>query len=112
MSNTVKATVNEHHFKGHINVGDETLTKRDEKTVKDSETLRNLVREGTVKVTQGSLRPQSDEKEFQQDDKSGEESEEAFEEKTVKELREICDNKDVKKSGTKDEIVERLKNLE
>lgn len=112
MSNTVKATVNEHHFKGHINVGDKTLTKRDEKTVKDSETLRNLVREGTVKVTQGSLRPERDEKEFQENDESGEESEDALGEKTVKELRNICEQKDVKKSGTKDEIIERLKNLE
>jgi len=116
MTETVKAKVAEHHFKAHVSVGDTTLRKDEEREVKPNTTLRNMVREGNVIVTEGSLSPEKNEKSFREDDESGEKSEEAsreeLESKTVDELKNMCDENDLKKSGTKDELVERLLNEE
>jgi lipopolysaccharide export system protein LptA len=117
MTETVKAKVADHHFKGHVSVGDTKLVKEESRSVEPNVTLRNMVREGNVVVTQGSLRPERDEKEFQEDDESGEEGETSsgekeLEDRTVNELKDLLEEKDLKKTGTKNELVERLKNLE
>lgn len=117
MTDEVKAKVADHHFKENVEVGDTRLNKRKSKTVKPNRTLRNMVQAGNVIVTEGSLAPERDEKSFQGDDGSGEDGEEGLGEEdltdlTVDELKEKCEEKGLKKSGTKDELVERLKNSE
>jgi len=131
MSNTVKAKVSEHHFKRRVSVGNVTLTKSESQEVEVNTTLRNMVKAGNVVVTEGDIHGGEQEKNFQEDDESGEESEaddaeaeeaprdepdaesvEGFEGKTVEELKDLCEERDLKKSGTKDELVERLKNSE
>jgi len=129
MANTVKAKVSEHHFKRRVSVGNVTLTKSESQEVKVNTTLRNMVKAGNVVVTEGDIHGGEQEKNFQGDDESGEEGEaddaeaeeapgnepdakvpESFEGKTVEELKELCEERDLKKSGTKDELIERLKN--
>jgi hypothetical protein len=114
MSETVKAKVAEHHFKGHVSVGNTTLRKDEEKEVKPNTTLLNMVDAGNVVVTEGSLDSGRVEKSFQGDDESGEESEgeNELEGLTKDELKEKCEEQGLKKSGTKTELVERLKNEE
>lgn len=117
MTDEVKAKVAEHHFKENVNVGGTRLTKRKPETVKVNATLRNMVRAGNIIVTEGSISPERDEKEFQGNDGSGENSEknageDSLKGLTVDELKEKCESEGLKKSGTKDELVERLKNSE
>lgn len=117
MSNEVKAKVADHHFKENVKVGDTRLTKRKPETVKVNTTLRNMVQAGNVIVTEGSISPEKSEKSFQENDGSGENSEEGLGEEdlkdlTVDELKEKCESEGLKKSGTKSELIERLKNSE
>jgi len=131
MVDTVKAKVSEHHFKRRVSVGNVTLTKSENREVEVNTTLRNMVKAGNVVVTEGDIYGGEQEKNFQGDDESGEESEaddaeeaetpgneldaeapENFEDKTVEELKDLCEEFGLKKSGTKDELVERLKNSE
>lgn len=112
MSGTVKAKVSESHFKKQVNVGDKKLVKDEAREVQVNSTVRNMERAGNVVIVEGSLRS-DDEKSFRGDDGTGEESEkDDLSEKTVSELRDLCEQHDLKKSGTKDEIIERLKNSE
>jgi hypothetical protein len=131
MANTVKAKVSEHHFKRRVSVGNVTLTKSESQEVEVNTTLRNMVKAGNVVVTEGDIHGGEQEKNFQGDDESGEESEAddaeteeaprnepdaevegGFEDKTVEELKDLCEERNLKKSGTKDELIERLKNSE
>jgi len=117
MTKKVKATVADHHFKGEISIGNATLRKDEETKVKPNITLRNMVNAGNVIITEGDLSVENDEKSFQKDDASGEKGEEddeetgeQYEEMTVDELKELCDKNNLKKSGNKSELIERLKN--
>ena len=117
MTETVKAKVAEHHFKKQVNIGEKTLDRDESREVEVNNTLRNMVRAGNVVITEGSLRPERDEKRFREDDESGEKGEanpgeQDLKDKTVDELKDLLEEKDLKKTGTKDELVERLKNSE
>jgi hypothetical protein len=104
----VKAKVAEHHFKGQVNVGGKTLRKDRETSVEPNTTLRNMVQAGNVIIVEGNLSPERDEKQFQRDDTGGEESK-SLDEMTKDELKELAEQKDLKKSGTKSEIKERIR---
>lgn len=114
MTRTVKAKVTDHHFKTKYSIGDTMLNDREAKEVEVNDALRNGVCAGNIELVEGSLAPEKDEKSFQEDEQSGEESEtddeneEDLEELTKHELKELCEEKDLKKSGTKKELVERL----
>lgn len=128
MTDTVKAKVAEHHFKGQINIAGTTLVKSEAREVEPNITLRNMESAGNVIVTEGDLTPEKNEKSFREDDGAGEESEsddepqeepeeveeeqeaESLEDLTVDELRERCEEQGLKKSGNKEELIERLKN--
>lgn len=111
--NTVKVKVTEHHFKNSFNTGKSTVGLEPEE-VEVNNAVRNAVQAGTLELVEGDLTPSRDEKSFQGDEQGGEESKETdepnFEEMTKDELKELCEENDLKKSGTKDELVERLKN--
>jgi len=110
--NTVKVKVTDHHFKNSFSVGEKTVGTEPEE-VEVNQTIRNGVQAGTLELIEGTLAPQRDEKSFQGDEQSGEESEEAddeeLEEMTVDELREMAEDRGLKKSGTKDELISRIK---
>lgn len=114
MVNEVKVKVSDNHFRNTYSLGGKTVSNKQASTVEVTETVRNAVQAGNLELIEGSLTPSKDEKSFQGDGSGGEESEEAdeqdFEEMTKDELKELCEEKDLKKSGTKDELVERLKN--
>jgi len=114
MTDTVKVKVTDHHFKSHFKVGDVTVTDEEPVEVEPNVTVRNAVQAGTLELVKGRLRPEKDEKEFQEDDGTREESEgldeKSLRDRTVDDLKDMCEEKDLKKTGTKDELVERLLN--
>lgn len=116
MTDQVKVRVNDHHFKNKYSLGEKTVGKEEPEKVEVNNTVRNAVQAGTLELIEGSLSPERDEKEFQENEQSGAEGEEDdesdFSEMTVDELKQRCEEKDLKKSGTKDELIERLKNSE
>lgn len=126
MDNTVKVQVTKHHFKNQFRVGDKLVTRESPTEVRPNVTVRNAVQAGTLKLVEGSLSPSEDEKSFQGDEAGGEgveeidepaetekrEDEEDLSGLTVDELSQRCEEQGLKKSGTKDELIERLKNSE
>lgn len=115
MSNTVKVKVSDNHFRNTYSLGGKTVDDQEPTRVEVTPTVRNAVQAGNLVLVQGSLAPERDEKKFQGDEAGREEVEESDEgvgslkDKTKKELKELCEEKDLKKSGNKDELVERLR---
>jgi len=111
--NTVKVKVTEHHFKNSLNIGSKTVGLKPEE-VEVNATVRNAVQAGTLELVEGSLAPERNEKSFQGDEQSGEESKEVdeshYSDMTKDELKDLCEENDLKKSGKKSELIERLKN--
>jgi len=118
MSNKVKVRVSDNHFRNTYSLGEKTVTNQEAQEVNVTATVRNAVRAGNLELVEGSLGPEKDEKSFQGDESGGEETKEtddepeSLENKTKAELKELCEEKDLKKSGKKKELVERLKNSE
>lgn len=111
MSEKVKVKVSESHFRDTFNLGDTKVGRDEVVEVEKTITVRNAVNKGTLELVEGEIGTR---KRFQGDDKSGEEGEEDdgqdLTDITKKELQEMCEDKGLKKTGTKKEIIERLKN--
>jgi len=116
MSNKVKVRVSDNHFRNTYSIGEKTLTNKKAKEVEVTTTVRNAVQAGNLELVEGSLAPEKDEKSFQGDEGRGDEAKEeddeteSLEDYTKAELKEMCEEKGLKKSGRKSELVERLKN--
>jgi len=116
MSNKVKVRVSDNHFRNTYSIGEKTLTNKEAEEVEVTTTIRNAVKAGNLELVEGSLAPEKNEKSFQGDESGGEETEEvddqteSLEDYTKPELKEMCEEKGLKKTGRKSELVERLKN--
>jgi len=115
MGKTVKVTVTDHHFKTKYSLGNTTVNDREVSEVELTETVRNAVQAGNLELVEGDLTPERDEKTFQGNEAGGKNSEgnddqkEGLEDKTKNELKEMCEEQGLKKSGTKQELIDRLK---
>lgn len=123
MSDKVKVKVADHHTRTQYSIGEQTVSKNEVSEVEPNTTVANAVRAGTLELVEGEIPSQ-----FQGDDGDRTESEEDSEEDgetqepeqdekdledyTKEELKDLAEEKGLKKSGTKSEIVERLKNYE
>lgn len=115
MSNKVKVKVSDSHFKNSFQTGKTKIREGETKEVEVTAAVRNAVKARNLVLVEGSLGPEKTEKSFQEDDGSGKKGEKADGDKALKdytkdELKEMCEEEGLKKSGTKDELIERLKN--
>jgi len=118
MSKKVKVKVSDHHFKANYSIGDKTVSKHEATEVEPNITVANAVKAGTLQIVEGELPAKfrgadPSRTETEETDESEEETEEPeFDGKTKDELKEMLESRGLKKSGAKDELVERLKNYE
>lgn len=133
---TVNVRVSKDHFKSTIPVAGTEVTDKEFTEVEATDLVRSYVNRGVFILEEQEQFPEPSNETSGGDDTDGEEdkgdvgqdtesekeqdeaeevekySEEELREKNKDELKDLCEEHDLKKSGNKDDLVERLKNEE